>query len=137
DAEGVAGLEAHVLERLRALAHPVAQLAGEQVHRLVLPLVVLHGERVAGVDVQDLARVAVGLRPDDLVAPRLRHHTGLDATAHHTTGAAACSCSCSSCARSAASTGSAPSSPSHRAITAVARQLPTRFTDVRAMSINA
>ena len=30
-----------------------------------------------------------------------------------------------------------PSSPSHRAITAVARQLPTRFTIVRAMSISS
>jgi len=33
--------------------------------------------------------------------------------------------------------GAAPNSPSHRAITTDARQLPTRLSDVRAMSIRA
>src|SRR5207302_6131630 len=43
------------------------------------------------------------------------------------------------CPATDSSTGScsSPNSPSHRAITAVARQLPTRLIDVRAMSISA
>src|SRR2546426_12842088 len=36
-----------------------------------------------------------------------------------------------------ADAGACLNSPSHRAITTVARQLPTTFTDVRAMSINS
>src|SRR6267378_5541480 len=45
--------------------------AGEEVDRLVLRAVVLQAERVAGADVEDLAHVALGVRPDQLVAPGL------------------------------------------------------------------
>src|SRR6202040_713154 len=48
-------------------AHP----AGEDVHRLVLDLVVLQAERVPGLDVQDLPHVAIGPGPDQLMAPGL------------------------------------------------------------------
>src|SRR3954471_122716 len=39
--------------------------------RLVLHPVILERQRLAGVDVEDLADVAVGVRPDQLVAPGL------------------------------------------------------------------
>ena len=42
-----------------------------EVDRLVLEVVILQAERVPGVDVQNLADVALGLRPMKLVAPRL------------------------------------------------------------------
>ncbi len=39
--------------------------------RLVLLVVILQAQRMTGVDVNELADVAVGLRPVQLVAPRL------------------------------------------------------------------
>ena len=47
--------------------------SGPEEDRLVLLVVVLQAERVAGVDVNQLADVAIGLRPVQLVAPRLVH----------------------------------------------------------------
>ena len=40
---------------------------------LVLPVVILAAQGVAGLHVQHLAHVPVGARPDQLVAPRLFH----------------------------------------------------------------
>jgi hypothetical protein len=47
------------------------QQAGLQVDRLVLQVVVLQAQRMAGVHVNELADVPVGLRPVQLVSPRL------------------------------------------------------------------
>src|SRR6185503_13109707 len=47
----------------------------EHVPRLVLELVVLEAQRLARLDEQDLARVVLALRPDQLGAPRLLHGT--------------------------------------------------------------
>src|SRR5687767_5162547 len=49
------------------------ELAGEDMHRLVLPVVVLEAEDVPRLHVQHLADIAVGAGPDELVAPRLLH----------------------------------------------------------------
>ena len=74
DAECLADLELDVDAACRrSSSHAVNQLAGEQVDGLVLHVVVLHGQRLARLDVQNLADVAVGVRPDGLVAPRLGH----------------------------------------------------------------
>src|SRR5207247_5022218 len=50
---------------------PQDDFARQHVNRLVLHIVVLEREHLAGFDVQDLADVAVGLGPDELVPPRL------------------------------------------------------------------
>jgi hypothetical protein len=55
---------------------PENQLAPEHVHRLVLPIVVLEAQDVTGPDVEDLADVAVGPRPHQLVSPGLLHPVG-------------------------------------------------------------
>src|SRR5689334_18369558 len=67
-------LVGHQLARARRLAigeedqlHPAAQ----QHDRLVLDAVILQRERLARSDVEDLADVAIGLGPDQLVAPGL------------------------------------------------------------------
>src|SRR5436305_1986746 len=59
------------------------QLPRVQVDRLVLEVVILQAERVAGVHVNQLADVAIGLRPVELVAPRL--FDARDVTAHEVT----------------------------------------------------
>src|SRR5947199_3272485 len=48
-------------------------LAREHVNRFVLLVVVLQRQDVSGLDVQDLADVAVGPGPDQLVPPRFLH----------------------------------------------------------------
>ncbi len=45
--------------------------AGEKVNGLVLPLVILQGERLPCLNMQELAHVLVRVRPDEFVAPRL------------------------------------------------------------------
>ena len=60
-------------DELVALLDLEQQLARVQVDRLVLQVVVLQAQRVAGVDVDQLADVPIGLRPVQLVAPRLLH----------------------------------------------------------------
>jgi hypothetical protein len=45
--------------------------AGRQVDRFILLIVVLKAERVAGVDVNHLADVALGLGPMQLITPGL------------------------------------------------------------------
>ena len=52
--------------------HLEVDQAGEDADRLVLHAVVLIAERLALADVEDLAGVAVGPRPDGLVTPGLR-----------------------------------------------------------------
>ncbi len=59
-----------VFHQLAVLLDLEQELARQQHDRLVLLVVVLKAERVALVDVDDLADVAVGLRPVQLVAPR-------------------------------------------------------------------
>src|SRR5437660_2339259 len=59
------------LDQRLALLQPQDDLPREHVDRFVLLVVVLQGQHVARLDVQDLADVAVGAGPDDLVAPRL------------------------------------------------------------------
>ena len=67
--------------QLLALAQAEDQLAAEHVHGLVLDVVVLAAQHVARLHVQNLADVAVGPGPDQLIAPglldpirRVRHH---------------------------------------------------------------
>src|SRR2546430_1587357 len=56
-----------------ALLDPQDDLAREHVDRFVLLVVVLQRQNVSRLDVQDLADVAVGPGPDQLVPPRLLH----------------------------------------------------------------
>src|SRR5687768_10097538 len=55
-----------------SLDHQLA-FAARQVERLVLALVVLERQRLTGLDVQDLARIEVGVGEDQLIAPGLLH----------------------------------------------------------------
>ena len=66
----------------RSLPHAVNQLAGEQIDRLVLDVVVLHGQGLICLDVQDLANVVVGVRPNRLVSPWLGYGFHGFAAAH-------------------------------------------------------
>jgi hypothetical protein len=75
DVHAFAGPEAALLER-GAGSGAEDQLAPEDVHRLVLAVVVLQAEHVAGAHVKDLADVAVGAGPDELIAPRLLDSVG-------------------------------------------------------------
>ena len=68
--ERLADLDATSVFSVGALANLEVDLAGLNEKRLVFPLVVLSREFVAGLDVKDLADVAVRLGPDDLVAPK-------------------------------------------------------------------
>jgi hypothetical protein len=52
----------------------------EQVQSLVLDLVVLQGERLSGIDVEDLADVPLGVSEDQLIAPGL--FNALDVSLH-------------------------------------------------------
>src|SRR5882724_151947 len=61
------------LDQRIALLDAEDDLAREHVDRFVLLVVVLHRQDVSRLDVQDLADVAVGPRPDQLVAPRFLH----------------------------------------------------------------
>src|SRR5581483_74728 len=70
DVHALAG--AHLaFDELTVLLNLEQQLAGVQVDRLVLQVVVLQAERVPFVHVNQLADVALGLRPVELVAPGL------------------------------------------------------------------
>src|SRR4051812_7980701 len=71
DAERFARLERPLAQVLAFGAELEAQLSGEEMDGFVLALVVLEAQRLASTDVQDLADVAVGARPDQLVPPRL------------------------------------------------------------------
>src|SRR6478672_2202618 len=70
-AEGLPGLEPHVAH-LAVELDPVDELPREEVDGLVLRVVILDRQRMSGVDVQDLAAVAIGERPDRFVSPGLR-----------------------------------------------------------------
>src|SRR5467141_1910802 len=59
------------LDQRIALLDAEDDLAREHVDRFVLLVVVLQRQDVSRLDVQDLADIAVGPRPDQLVAPRL------------------------------------------------------------------
>ena len=59
------------LDALRRRSRKETQCAPQHVNRLVLHVVVLQGERMARLDVQDLAHVVIRLRPDQLMTPRL------------------------------------------------------------------
>src|SRR5439155_25881963 len=59
------------LDQRVPLLQPEDDLAREHVDGLVLTVVVLETQHVAGLDVEDLAHVAIGPRPDQLVPPRL------------------------------------------------------------------
>src|SRR5690348_1924749 len=48
-------------------------LTGKNVYGLVFSFVILEREQVAGLQVQDLPGVPLGLREDELVSPGLRH----------------------------------------------------------------
>src|SRR5262249_20799595 len=67
------------LSQLAAFFDLEEQPAAVEKDRLVLEVVVLQAERVAFVDVNQLADVAVGLRPVELVAPRFLHAWNLAA----------------------------------------------------------
>src|SRR5439155_22543232 len=78
---GFARVGAQLDQRL-AVLDPQDDLAREDVDRLILLIVVRQREHVAGLDMQDLADVAIGLRPDELVAPGLVHPVGEPSRAH-------------------------------------------------------
>src|SRR6185437_11876822 len=67
--DGLAGAERAGLQ-LGAGPGAEDQLAPEHVHRLVLAMVILQAQHVSRLDVQDLAHVALGAGPDQLVSPR-------------------------------------------------------------------
>src|SRR5438477_4106926 len=64
------------------LPHPIDDVAGEQIDRLVFHVMVLHRERLTGFDVQDLTDVRVGARPDRLMPPRFWNVRDVDGTRH-------------------------------------------------------
>src|SRR5215210_3476425 len=66
---GLARLERPRDERVRRLG-PEDELTREDVHRLVLLIVILKTENVARFDVEDLADVSRGASPHQLIAPR-------------------------------------------------------------------
>src|SRR5712691_11445296 len=76
DVERLARREHAPFQRV-TLARLQLEPAGEEVDRLVLGAVVLQAERVSRADVEDLADVPVGVRPDQLVTPGLLDAHGL------------------------------------------------------------
>src|SRR6059036_3023954 len=70
------------LDQRLAVLDPQDDLAGENVDRLILLIVILQREHVARLDMQDLAGVLVGFRPDKLVSPGLVHPVREPAPAH-------------------------------------------------------
>src|SRR5882762_5497024 len=78
DVERVAGVEDGLLQLLTFPAGLEAHHAGQHMDGLVLAQVVLEAEGLTLVDVQDLADVAVGVRPDELVSPGLLDSDRLD-----------------------------------------------------------
>jgi hypothetical protein len=50
--------------------HAKHDLTSEQEDRLIFALVILEAQQVARLDVQNLADVAIGLRPNELMTPR-------------------------------------------------------------------
>src|SRR6266516_80586 len=59
------------LDQRLAVLDTQNDLAGENINRLILLIMILQREHVAQLDMQDLADVLVGLRPDKLVSPKL------------------------------------------------------------------
>src|SRR5205814_8143712 len=78
DVEGAAGVEDGLPQLLAFPAGLEPHHAGQHMDRLVLAQVVLEAEGLTLVDVQDLADVAVGVRPDELVSLRLLVPAGYD-----------------------------------------------------------
>src|SRR6185503_3166033 len=70
DVHRLAGPERAFLQPVARLG-PEHQLAPEHMHRLVLAIVVLETQDVPGAHVEELADVAIGAGPDQLVAPGL------------------------------------------------------------------
>src|SRR5262249_40738530 len=60
-----------LLDQRLALLDAQNDFARQHVDRLVFLVVILEGQHVAGLDMQDLADILVRLGPDDLVAPGL------------------------------------------------------------------
>ena len=119
-AEGVALGDLDGLELTADLPElePGATLLHEP--RLVLHLVVLKAERVAGADVEELADVRVGLGPDELPAPRL-----LDAPRSRRVGAHASHSGCSATYSSARRSSFGVLTVSHVPVWRKARSLPS------------
>src|SRR5690242_4016425 len=63
----------HDLAPVAVVLDGQAQLALDNVQRLFFHFVILQRETLAAIDVQDLADVAIRLRENQLVAPRLRN----------------------------------------------------------------
>src|SRR5690606_20955997 len=82
DADALAFSELDRLERIDALSDDESHAATQQVHRLILDVVILERERVARVHVQDLADIVFRVGPDQLVSPRLVH-ASRDAVLRH------------------------------------------------------
>jgi len=62
-------------------ANTVENLAGEEINGLVLSVVILNGQLMTRFDVQNLAYIALGDRPNGLVTPRFGYVLDLCATA--------------------------------------------------------
>src|SRR4030095_10015076 len=78
-AKRLSDLEPHVAH-LAVDLDSVHEVSRQEVHGLVLLVVVLHGQRVPGVDMQHLAAIAVGKRPNRLVSPGFRDTLYRDGT---------------------------------------------------------
>ena len=72
----VAGPEVGVAQDAVRVVEVEPKSPGEDVDRLLLPLVPLERQPLAGLDDDELAGVAIGLGPDQLVAPGLRDASG-------------------------------------------------------------
>ena len=60
-----------MMDQLVAFLDHQLVLALEQIQRFVLLLVVLQGQSLSSIDMQDLPRIFVGMGEDQLVAPGL------------------------------------------------------------------
>ena len=78
------------LTSFAALLNLEQQLPGVQVDRLVLQVVILEAERVAGVHVNQLAHVPIRLRPVQLVAPRLLDARHISRSPRYSPSAVSC-----------------------------------------------
>lgn len=64
----------------------VDDFPGEQKDGFVFHIVVLHGQRLPRVDMQNLTDIRIGAGPDGLVTPRLLYEGDLDWTRHNGRG---------------------------------------------------
>src|SRR6266478_2763360 len=101
-------LAQRALDERLALLETQHDLTAQDVDRFVLLFVILEAEDVPGLDVQDLADVAIGPRPDDLVAPGLVNAIGK--VGHNTPGIRNVECGMWNCRARSLTAAPAPAS---------------------------